>query len=97
MDEFGCDYECRTVGESIIKYNIPDDWSAEFDAYDDVYPIVVIEVEQIRKSPAVMDLKLRIIENQDDEYAGCIVLPYRKTIAFKIDYMSDLARAIERC
>ena len=44
-----------------------------------------------------MDLKLRIIENQDDEYAGCIVLPDRKTIAFKIDYMSDLARAIERC
>ena len=25
MDEFGCDYECRTVGESIIKYNIPND------------------------------------------------------------------------
>lgn len=31
MDEFGCDYECRTVGESIIKYNIPNDWCAEFD------------------------------------------------------------------
>ena len=39
MDEFGCDYECKTVGESIIKYNIPNDWSAEFDAYDDVYSI----------------------------------------------------------
>ena len=23
MDEFGCDYACKTVGESIIKYNIP--------------------------------------------------------------------------
>ena len=31
MDEFGCDYECKTVGESITKYNIPDDWCAEFD------------------------------------------------------------------
>ena len=31
MDEFCCDYECRTVGESITKYNIPDDWCAEQD------------------------------------------------------------------
>ncbi len=23
MDEFGCDYGCKTVGESIIKYKIP--------------------------------------------------------------------------
>ena len=66
MDEFGCDYECRTVGESITKYNIPDDWCAEFDAYDDVYPIIVILVDQIRKAPAMMDLKLRMIENPDD-------------------------------
>ena len=85
VDEFGCDYKCRTVGQCIIKYNIPDDWCAEFDIHDDVYPIVVIEVEQIRKSPAIMGLKLRIIENQDDEYAGCIVLSDKKTIAFKID------------
>ena len=45
MDKFGCDYGCKTVGESIIKYNIPDNWYAEFDAFDDVYPIVVIQVE----------------------------------------------------
>ena len=25
MDEFVCDYDYRTVGESITKYNIPDD------------------------------------------------------------------------
>ena len=37
MDEFGCDYECKTVSESITKYNIPDDWCAEFDAYDGVF------------------------------------------------------------
>ena len=85
MDEFSCDYQCRTVGESIIKHHIPDDWCAEFDARDGVYPIVVIEVAQIRKSPAIMGLKLRTIENQDDEYAGCIVLSDKKTIAFKID------------
>ena len=54
MDEFGCDYECKTVGESITKYNIPDDWCAEFDAYDGVYPIIVIQVDQIRKAPAMM-------------------------------------------
>ena len=35
-DEFGCDYESKTVGESITKYNIPDDWIAEFDAYDEM-------------------------------------------------------------
>ena len=93
MDEFGCDYECRTVGESITKYNVPDDWCAEFDAYDGAYPIICIQVEQIRKAPAMMDLKLRIVENKDDEYAGCMLLPDRKTIAFKIDIMNDLVKA----
>lgn len=95
MDEFGCDYGCKTVGESIAKYNIPDDWCAEFDAYDGVYPTIVIQVEQIRKAPAMMDLKLRMIENPDDEYAGCMVLTKKQTIAFKVNYMSDLVKAME--
>ena len=95
MDEFGCDYECKTVGESITKYNIPDDWCAEFDVYDGVYPIVCIQVDQIRESPAMMDLKLRIVENPDDEYAGCMVLAEKKTIAFKVNYMRDLTKAME--
>ena len=95
MDEFGCDYECKTVGESITKYNIPDVWCAEFDAYDGVYPIIVIQVDKIRKTPAMMDLKLRIVENEDEEYAGCMVLAEKKTIAFKVDYMSDLVKAIK--
>ena len=95
MDEFGCDYECKTVGESITKYNIPDDWCAEFDAYDGVYPIVCIQIDQIRESPAMMDLKLRIVENPDDEYAGCMVFAEKKTITFKVNYMSDLTKAME--
>lgn len=95
MDEFGCDYECRTVGESITKYSIPNDWRAEFDAYDKIYPILCIPVEQIRWAPAMMDLKLRIVENEDEEYAGCMVLAEKKTIAFKVDYMSDLVKAIK--
>lgn len=95
MDGFGCDYECRTVGEGITKYNIPDDWCAEFDAYDDVYPVVCIQVEQIRKSSNMMALKLRSVENEDDEYAGCMVLADQKTVAFKVDYMSDLVKAME--
>ena len=94
MDEFGCDYACKTVGESIIKYNIPNDWEAEFDAYDDAYPVVCVQVETIRKTPAIMGLKLRIVENEDDEYAGCMVLTNQKIIAFKVDYMRDLARAL---
>ena len=95
MDKFGCDYACKTVGEGIVKYNIPDDWCVEFDAYDDNYPILCIQVCQIRKKPAIMDLKLRIVKNEDDEYAGCMVLPDQKTIAFKIDNLSDLAKAID--
>ena len=95
MDEFGCDYECRTVGESVVKYNIPDDWSAEFEACDAVWPIVVIQVAQIRKTSAMTDLRLRIIGNPDDEYAGCMVLADQKTVAFKVDYMSDLIKAME--
>ena len=94
MDEFGCDYECRTVGESIIKYNIPGDWCAEFDAYDDIHPIICIQVAQIRKIPAMMELRLRIVENADDEYAGCMILTDQETIAFKIDQMDDLLRAL---
>lgn len=95
MDEFGCDYECRTVGEGITKYSIPNDWCAEFDAYDDVYPIIVIQVEQIRKAAAMIDLKLRIIENPDDEYAGCMVFTEKTTIVFKVDSMSVLVKAME--
>ena len=95
MDEFGCDYECRTVGESIIKYNIPNDWSAEFDAYDDVYPVICVQADEIRKAPAIMDLKLRVVENEDDEYAGCMILTEKQTIAFKVDFMCDLVKAMK--
>ena len=95
MDEFDGDYTCKTVGESIAKHNIPDDWCAEFDAYDDIYPIICIQVDKIRKIPALMNLKLRVVENGDDEYAGCMIHAGRKTIAFKIDYLSDLLKATE--
>ena len=95
MDEFGCDYACRTVGESITKYNIPDDWCAEFDTYDDIGPIICVQVDQIRSSPAVMDLKIRIVENKDEEYAGCMVLTEQKTVAFKIERIGDLEKAME--
>ena len=95
MDEFGCDYACRTVGESIVKYSIPDDWCAEFDACDDVYPIIVIQVDKIRKAPAMMDLKLRIIAHPDDEYAGCMVFTEKTAIVFKVDSMSVLVKAME--
>jgi hypothetical protein len=94
MDEFGCDYTCRTVGESITKYNIPADWRAEFDVHDGAYPIISIPVDQIRQSPAMMALKLRIVENPDDEYAGCMVFAETKTIIFKVDHMRDLVKAI---
>ena len=69
MDVYGCDYECRTVGEGISKHNIPNDWCAEFDAYDGIYPIICIQVDRIRKNPAMMNLTLRIAESKDDEYA----------------------------
>ena len=94
MDEFGCDYGCKTVGESITKYRIPNDWRAEFDIYDGAYPIVAIPVERIRNTPEMMKLKLRIVDNPDDEYAGCMVLTEIKTVAFKIDHMSDLVKAM---
>lgn len=95
MNEFGCDYQCRTVGEGIIKYNIPSDWCAEFDAYDNSYPVICIQVGRIRKTPALMDLKLRVVENTNDEYAGCIVLAAQKVIAFKIECMHDLVKGLE--
>ena len=41
-----------------------------------------------------MNLKIRIVENEDDEYAGCMVLTNQKIIAFKLNYMSDLTRAL---
>lgn len=94
MEEFACDYRCKTVGESIIKYNIPDDWCAEFDACDNVYPIICIPVDQIRRIPATMELRLRVVENGDAEYTGCMVFAEKKTIAFKIDCMNDLVQAM---
>ena len=42
-----------------------------------------------------MDLKLRVVENEDDEYAGCMVLTDQKAIAFKVDDRSDLIKALE--
>lgn len=95
LDEFGCDYECSTVGEGITKYNIPDDWCAKFDVYDGAYPIISIRVGKMRKCPAMMALKLRIIENPNEEYAGCMILEKDKNIFFKIDYMIDLVTAME--
>ena len=95
MDEFGCDYECRTVGESITKYNIPDDWFAKFDVDDSFCPLISIRVDKMRNCPAMMALKLRIIENPDEEYAGCMVLEKDKAIYFKIDYMVALVKAME--
>ena len=95
MDEFGCDYQCRTVGEGIEKYSVPSDWSAEFDTNDNSYPVICIQVGRIRKTPALMDLKLRVVENPNDEYAGCIVLASQKVIAFKIECMHDLVKRLE--
>ena len=95
MDEFGCDYECRTVGEGIAKYSIPDDWFAKFDVYDGCYPIISIRVDKMRMCPAMMGLKLRVIENPDDEYAGCMIFEKDKNIFFKIDYIIDLVKAME--
>lgn len=92
MDELGCDYECKTVSESIAKYSIPDDWCAEFDFFDCIHSVICIQVGQVRKDPAIMDLKLRIVENEDYEYAGCIMLPDRKTIVFKVDRLRDFVR-----
>ena len=96
MDIFVCDYGCRTVGESIAKYNIPDHWCAEFDAYDGVYPVVCVPVDQIRKNPAMMELKLRVVDNENDAYAGCMICKEKKIAVFKIDYMRDLTQAMEK-
>lgn len=95
MEKSGCDYGCETVGESIRKYNIPNDWCAEFDVCDGVYPIICIPVHQLRKAPAMMGLKLRAVEKGNDEYAGCVVLAEKKTIAFKVDYMRDFVQAAD--
>ena len=43
----------------------------------------------------MMDLKLRLVENADDEYAGCMVLEDQKTIAFKVDCISHLVKAMQ--
>ena len=97
MDEFDYDYALRTVGEGITKYEIPDDWYAEFETYDNdnIYPIIVIQVGQIRKNSALINLKLRIVTNPDEEHPGCVVLREKKTILFKIDFMADLVMAME--
>lgn len=83
-------------GESLAKYNVPAHWCAEFDAYDSIYPIVCLPVDQIRNNTAIMNLNLRIVENEDYEYAGCMVFAERNTIMFKINEMGDLIRNMDR-
>ena len=95
MAELDYDYTIRTVGESIIKCEIPDDWYAEFEVFDNIYPIVVIQIGEIRKIPSMMNLKLRIISNPDDEYPCCVVLREKKTVLFKIDFLHDLLMAMK--
>ena len=95
MKKFGCDYEYRTIGESIAKYPITDDWCAEFNANDGACPIVCIQVAQIRKLPNLMALKIRAVKNSDEEYAGCIMRRLQKTVVFKVDDMSDLIKAMK--
>ena len=95
MNELGCDYQCRTVGEGIVKYNIPNYWCAEFDACENAYPVICVQVERIRKTPALLDIKLRVVENPNEEYAGCIVSTAQKIITFKVECMSDLLKALE--
>ena len=94
MDKFFCDYVCRTVGESITKYDIPDDWEAEFYAWEEICPAVCVPVGEIRRCSAAMDLQLRIVEDPDEEYAGCMVYANRHRIVFKIDYVSRLQKAL---
>lgn len=52
MGGFIWDYESRTVGESLRKYNIPGDWCGEFDACDGIWPILCIRADQICKKPS---------------------------------------------
>ena len=42
----------------------------------------------------MMEMNQRMVENENDEYAGCMVLMKRKTVAFKVERMSDLVKAM---
>ncbi len=78
MHDFLYDYSCRSVGEGINKYNIANEWWAEFDAYDIDDPLIYMQVAEIRNSSAMMNLNLMIVENSDDECPGCIVYARKK-------------------
>ena len=95
LDMFGSDYDCRTVGEGLNKYDVSGDWRVEFDIYDGAYPMIGISAGEICRIPDMMALKLRVVENEDEEYAGCIVLTEKKAIAFKVDFMRDLVKAMQ--
>ena len=65
----------------------------------DILALLIMNPKRVFTYEMSMDivwhLKLRVVENEDDEYAGCMVLTDQKTIAFKVDYMSDLVKAME--
>ena len=96
MDMFGSDYDCRTVGEGLNKYDVSGDWRVEFDIYDGAYPMICISAGEICGIPDMMALKLRIVEDEDAEYAGCMVFPSQKLIVFKLDHMCDLIKGMEK-
>lgn len=43
-----------------------------------------------------MALKLRSVQNADEEYPGCVILPEKRTVTFKVECWSDLAKAAEK-
>ena len=83
MSKFICDYTCRTVGECIIRYNIPDDWYAEFDFYDDLCPTICVRIDLIKMNSAIMALKLKVSEKEGEEWAGCILFTEKETVSFE--------------
>ena len=62
------DYQARTVGDAIARHDVPDHWTCRFDIYDDnIYPYIDIPVNLVRENDALMKVRLRTIENENDD------------------------------
>jgi hypothetical protein len=79
MDEFGCDYEYKTVDEGITKYNMPDDWYAEFDSMS-----TLARALEIEKHTCLLGCKL-------PNKQACILVSRKRLVGLSADlYFSEV-------
>ena len=89
------DYQARTVGDAIARHDVPDHSTCRFDIYDDnIYPYIDIPVNLVRENDALMKVRLRTIENENDELAACYIDYQAEHLILKLNGINRLLNSL---